>query len=484
MLWWTLQQLKSKDASTRLSAIDKVAEDLSGKSGMALIPLLGDSEETVRKAAARALGDTRDEQFLLPLIKVLQNSNEHAREGAAAALARLGFNDAVPPLLPLLRDSNYPVRWQAARALEMLGWTPPDNASAALYAVARGKIEEAAAYGVDAVEPLGLILQSGAYHQRREAVAGLSQIPDARVVRALLIALKDPDDQVRSAAAEALCKIADPACIDALVRALRDSHKHVRAIAAQGLGQFGGPNMVQPLLALMRDPHWEVREAACLALGRLGDPRGFDPLVGALKDHDREVREAAIRGLSQLNDKRAIGPVVMALVDEQDSVRQIAGAALGLLDTRWELTEAAKVAMPRLQDAMRHGDYWVRQAAADALARIGRMKHVEQGNAGGAAVPAPGREIVPAVIEPGYTRKQSAVEALMDVLTDFDRELRIAAAEALAALGQAGAVAALTRSLKDGDIVVRRAAATAVESLRGKPTPETNLILRGEDFPL
>jgi HEAT repeat protein len=481
MLWWTLQQLKSKDAGTRLNAIEKVAEDLSGKSGMALIPLLGDPEETVRKAAARALGDTRDEQYLLPLLKALQDPNEHSREGAAAALARLGLRDAVPHLVPLLRDTHYPVRWQAARALESLGWTPPDNAAAALYAVARGKIEEAASYGVDAVEPLGLILQSGAYHQRREAVAGLSQIPDARVVRALLIALKDPDDQVRSAAAEALCTIADPACIEALGRSLRDAHKHVRAIAANGLGQFGGPNAVQSILGVMRDPHWEVREAACLALGRLGDPRGFDPLVAALKDHDREVREAAVRGLSQLNDKRAIGHVVLALVDDQDSVRQIAGAALGLLDTRWEMTDAAKEAIPQLQEAMRHGDYWVRQAAADALARIGRMKHTEQG---GAATAAPLREIAPALIEPGYTRKQSAVEALMDVLSDFDRELRIAAAEALAALGQGSAVAALTRSLKDGDVAVRRAAATAIETLRGKPTSETNVILRGEDFPL
>lgn len=480
MLWWTLQQLKSKDASTRLSAIEKLAEDLSAKTGTALIPLLRDAEETVRKAAARALGDTRDEQFLLPLLQALQDANPHAREGAAAALARLRIPDAVPQLVPLLRDSHYPVRWQTARALETLGWTPPDNASAALYAVARGKIQEAASYGVDAVEPLGLILQSGAYHQRREAVAGLSQIPDARVVRALLIALKDADDQVRSAAAEALCTIADPACIDAMIRSLRDTHKHVRAIAAQGLGQFGGPNVVQPLLGLMRDPNWEVREAVCLALGRLGDARAFEPLVGALKDHDREVREAAVRGLSQLNDKRAIGPVVLALVDDQDSVRQIAGAALGLLDAHWELGDAAKEAVPQLQEAMRHGDYWVRQAAADALARIGRMKHAEQGTA---ALPA-AREVVPALIEPSYVRKQSAVETFMDVLTDFDRELRIAAAQALASLGQAGAVTALTRSLKDGDVAVRRAAATAIETLRGKPTPETNVILRGEDFPL
>lgn len=484
MLWWTIQQLKSKDAGTRLSAIEKLADEVSPKVGAALLEVLGDPEETVRKAAAKVLGESRDEKFLLPLLQALRHPNEHHREGAALALGRLGLSDATADLVNLLGDVSYPVRWQAARALENLNWTPQNNRDAALFAVARGRIEEASMFGAEAVEPLGLVLQGGAYHQRREAVAGLSKIPDARVVRALLIALKDSDDQVRSAAVEALCRIADPGCIEALIRALRDSHKHVRALAAQGLGQFGGPNVVEPLLAVVRDPSWEVREGACLSLGRLGDPRGYEPLVASLKDHDREVREAAVRGLAQLNDKRAIGPLLLTLVDEQDSVRQVAGAALGLLDLRWEQSEAAKAAMPQLQEAMRNGDYWVRQAAADALARIGRMKHVEQ------AVPTENaslitmRESTPVVAEPAHMRKQTAVEALMAVLTDFDHELRIAAAEALGALGQTVAVGALMRSLKDGDIAVRKAAARAIETLRGKPTPETNVVLRGEDFPL
>jgi HEAT repeat protein len=484
MLWWTIQQLKSKDAGTRLSAIEKLAEEVSPKVGTALLGVLGDPEETVRKAAAKALGETRDEQFLLPLLRSLRDPDEHMREGAAAALSRLGIPDAIPDLVKLLGDVSYPARWQAARALENLNWTPPDNREAALFAVARGRIEEASMFGAEAVEPLGLVLQSGAYHQRREAVAGLSKIPDARVVRALLIAIKDSDDQVRSATVEALCRIGDPGCVDALIRSLRDAHKHVRTVAAKGLGQFGGPNVVEPLLAVMRDPHWEVREAACLSLGRLGDPRGYEPLINSLKDHDREVREAAVRGLAQLNDKRAIGPLVLVLVDAQDSVRQIAGAALGLLDVRWELSEAAQAAMPRLQEAMRHGDYWVRQAAADALARIGRLKHVEQAAPAVDASPAFSRDAAPVLAEPAHMRKQTAVEAFVAVLTDFDHELRIAAAEALGALGQVAAVTALTRSLKDGHIAVRKAAATAIETLRGKPTPETNVVLRGEDFPL
>jgi HEAT repeat protein len=122
----------------------------------------------------------------------------------------------------------------------------------------------------------------------------------------------------------------------------------------------------------------------------------------------------------------------------------------------------------------------VRQSAADALARIGRMETAETAPAPAAAGPA----ITPALAEPSHHRKQMTADVLIGLLADFDQELRHAAAEALGRLGQAAAVAPLTRALKDTNTGVRKAAAQAIETLRGKPTTETNLILRGEDFPL
>jgi HEAT repeat protein len=336
MLWWTLQQLKSKDASTRLKAVEKLADDVSPKVAEALIEAFGDPDDSVRKAAAKAIGATRDELYLQPLGRALRHRNEFVREAAADTLRQLHCAAAAPALVPLLADACAPVRWQAARALETLGWDPASGAEAARFDVARGKIEDASAHGVEAVEALASVLQSGAYHQRREAVAALSNIPDARVVKALLVALKDADDQVRSAAAESLCKIADPSSTDALILALNDAHKHVRAVAAEGLGHFGGPKAVEPLLRKLADKQWEVREAVCVALGRTRDARAFDPLVRALRDADREVREAAVRGLGLLGDKRAISPLLGALVDEQDSVRQLALSTLVTLDPRWD----------------------------------------------------------------------------------------------------------------------------------------------------
>ena len=479
MLWLTLQKLKSKDAGARLKAVEKLEGDGDPKAIEALVSLLGDPDEGVRQAATKAIGSSREEAFQKPLLRTLRDQNEFSRENAADALRQLGDPIVLPSIVPLLSDPSYAVRWQAARALEAFGWTPDDTAAAARFAVARGRIAEAAALGSDAVDALSLALQGGAYHQRRQAVTALCEISDARVVKALLVALKDSDDQVRSAAVESLCKIAEPSSAAEMIFALSDSNKHVRAVAAEALGSFGGPKAVEPLLRRIRDKHWEVREAVCIAVGRLRDPRAFEPLVNALKDIDREVREAAVRGLSFFNDKRAIGPLLGAVIDEHDSVRQPAFAALSAIDMHWERSDAARAAMPMLQDSLKHPQYWVRQAAADALARIGSMKFTDP-------APATSAESTPApiLIEASHLRKQATVDVLVNLLSDFDQELRFAAAEALGRIGQANAIAPLARSLKDADRAVRKAAAQALETLRGKPTPETNLILRGEDFPL
>ncbi|MEY4386918.1 MAG: hypothetical protein RLY20_2201 [Verrucomicrobiota bacterium] len=482
MLWWTNQQLKSKDVDVRLKAIQKLEDDGSDKAGSALLSAFGDSEESVRKAAAKAVGCLRREELLLPLFRLLRDKSENVRETAADALRQMRNSSVVPELVPLLADPAATVRWQAARALESFGWTPDNGATAARFAVARGKIAEAATFGAEAIEALTTVLLVGAYHQRREAVAALCQIPDARVTKSLLVALKDSDGQVRGAAVEALSRIGDATCAEALVEALKDTHKHVRAVAAEALGQFGGSMAVEPLLRARTDLQWEVREAVCVALGKSRDPRAFDPLVTALQDRDREVREAAVRGLLHFSDARCLTPLLRALIDEQDSVRQLALVALTSINPNWEQTPEAQAVMPAFQEALKSNQYWVRQSAADALARISGAS--KEHAATGTVTPSLPAVNTPALAAPTHQRKQITVDTLVNLLSDFDRELRFAAAEALGRLGQSSAVAPLTRSFKDNDKLVRRAAAAAVETLRGKPTPETNLILRGDDFPL
>jgi HEAT repeat protein len=236
-------------------------------------------------------------------------------------------------------------------------------------------------------------------------------------------------------------------------------------MAAEALGPLGDPRAVEPLVKALGDRNWEVREAAVLALGHYRDARAVDPIVALLSDPDREVREAAARVLEQIGDPRAVGPLVLTLKDAEDTVRQAAGRALTALDPNWESSDAARAVVPQLKAALKDKEYWVRQSAASVLAKIGELRPTESDTA--------------MLAQPIYYRRQAAIELLVNTLGDFDRELRIAAAEALGRLGQQVALHPLAQALRDDDVGVRTAAAQALELLHGKPTPETSVVLRG-----
>ena len=137
------------------------------------------------------------------------------------------------------------------------------------------------------------------------------------------------------------------------------------------------------------------------------------------------------------------------------SVRALATTALRRLDRNWEKSAAAKRAIPELRAALKHKEYWVRQAAADALAKIGEMRPVEPSLAH--------------LLDPGLMRRQSAAEILLRLLSDFDGDLRQAAAEALGRIGDQKAVPALVPALHDASQWVARAAARALRSLQWTP---------------
>lgn len=117
---------------------------------------------------------------------------------------------------------------------------------------------------------------------------------------------------------------------------------------------------------------------------------------------------------------------------------------------------------------MKDKEYWVRQSAATVLARIGEFRPVEPDTA--------------TMAQPVYYRRQAALEALLTALSDFDPELRVAAAAALGRLGQPAATRPLEQTLKDEDPRVQSAAAQALQLIQGRATSETTLISRRDPF--
>lgn len=453
--WWTIQQLKSKDPKQRVKAIEKLSEGCGTADGALLLGCLRDDQAEVRLAALRVLPKVPDFEALEPLVSALSDPEADVRETAAELLGKLRQAAAIPPLENSLRDSASKVRYRSAKALEALGWQPANDVQQAWRHVALGEFEKAAGLGSAAVDPLAVALKDGLYHQRQAIVELLSHIGDARTVKLLMGALQDEDSNVRLCAIEALARMGEAEAVPAVIAALQDQDARVRAEAAEALSKFGDVQGIDPLLALLRDSQWNVRLAAVEALGKFRAARVVPQLVGVLQDSDHEVRESAVRTLQEIGDPLAIGPLVPLLKDDHSNVRSAAAAALRTLDPAWEQTDAARAALPELRAALKHKDYWVRQAAAETLAAMGEARPIEPLLAGLAV--------------PSQLRRDSVFEVLAGLLGDADGDLRQAAAQCLGLVSDRRALRLLEQAMSDPDAWVRAAAAQALQQLHWQP---------------
>lgn len=118
------QQLSSSNATVRRNAawaIGELTNMAPGERASAvpqLITLLGDSDDWVRMAAARALGEVHDSRALTKLVATLGDDNWRVRELAVWALSEMKDARAVNALCSvLLSDVRVEVRRGAAEAL-------------------------------------------------------------------------------------------------------------------------------------------------------------------------------------------------------------------------------------------------------------------------------------------------------------------------------------------------------------------------------
>jgi HEAT repeat protein len=452
MSWWTIQQLRIGGSKSRLAVVEKLALEYDSGAVGPLIFALKDKSPEVRCAASKALLRYNDREAVDPLITILRDQVPLARASAAETLGRLGDTRAIPGLVSLLRDADLVVRGIAVRGLNRLSWHPASEAERVLQILAMGNLSELVAMGSEGVGHLLETLRNGTPNKQVSAVKALGQVSDPRVLPAMLEALKKNTPQVRVAALSVLQSTADPETFPQIEPLLEDESASVRNAAVEASLLCGGRNAVPKLLKCLKDTSWEVRQSTAKALGTLGEASAVEALCQVVQDPDRDVRESVIGALGELGDQRAIQPVVLALLDTENTVRNAASAALYKIDRRWDESELAHRALPKIKAALKHNDYWVCQAAAKLLElfRVD-VKSLQNDTAN-----------VKLTMKSG----PSPVYALFaDLLFDRDRDLRLAAAVSLGRLRDKTASAILSTASRDADFCVRQAALSALTAL-------------------
>ncbi len=167
---------------------------------------------------------------------------------------------------------------------------------------------------------------------RLAAARALALAPDDRAIAALGRVLSDPDAEVREAAARALGLTASPEASRMLLGRLDDPVPLVRAVVIEALARLGDPGSVVPLLGKVQDPTLSVRWRVVRALGELGDARAASSLLIAMQDADPTVRAEAVSALGRLGVAAVVPSLVSALrAEEEGEVRRRLVAALAAL---------------------------------------------------------------------------------------------------------------------------------------------------------
>jgi len=273
-------------------------------------------EEDWRRMRATAACVAGGPRAVQALIGALHSSSADLKREAAAMLARVKDPHAGVALVGLLEDEDETVRKAGAQALEQMAGVLDTDTASALVALLPKKQEEESkqllAHLIGAIPMAVMPLCEMLKHEEPEsqvaAATMLDRLLDPRSVDAFIDAMGQP--AVRDIAVGTLKKLgAIRERIDEAFNALRDvegasEREEARMATIIDLLGIGRPS-VEILIEYLEDDDWLVREAAADLLGKIADVRAVLPLMKRLEqDKDTGVKELAIKALGLIGDAR------------------------------------------------------------------------------------------------------------------------------------------------------------------------------------
>lgn len=446
--------------------------------------LLADDALVRAAALESAAGSAPKEKFKIVarLRKALAGRDARRRAYAVTALEDIGpeAQRAAPELMTALGDADPFVAAGAERALVKLKGTAPALAGALLSPDPALKLkapEILAAQGEAGVLALAANFERGSRELALESCLALGRLGPAaeKGVPALARAASSSDAAVKAAALAALANVGRPAGLW-LAAALKSGSPRSRSGAAALLAAMPAPpaETLEPLAAALEDPDGAVRADSAAALAAF-EPETMNTLPSGLLP---VLARAAAAG-----DKES-GPALLALVRTGRAEGKWLAAALRSSEPRTR--EAAALALllmfPPPQEAagplletLKDGDLKVRRAAAAALGNYAVASPAALPAGTVAALLAATGDADPetrnlAVFPLGRLAPadKSALDAVIQTLTNADPEVRLSAAAALTAAGKKAAAAetALWKVFRSRDCRQKTAAARALAAVK------------------
>jgi len=308
---------------------------LTAQSGYihALLRNLRAESPALRQAAANALGKLQDPASLAILARTLQSSSPDRLVAALQLLEGLRTDAATETVAALLHHSDVRVRSTAAGVLGRVAATryqdqllsllnDPDGRVRANAVAALGQTQD-----LNVVEKLRAMLRDPALRVRVSVILAVRTLQGPEAVRDCLPLLRDlarGDAVSRSAAAYALGQLPLEESTEILRGLLRDPELNIRCAAAKSLGLVGSTDAMPDLIEVLAGPH-QLRHYARRSLARIVSPGGEacveDLVRTALASPRPEIRSELADVLGRLESPRVFTALTSLLRDSEWRVR-------------------------------------------------------------------------------------------------------------------------------------------------------------------
>jgi HEAT repeat protein len=309
--------LRDPDTRRRRAAALALGASRDPRAGEWLLATLADGNEDVTVAGIQSLARLRVTRAADNLINLSKGSEvTRIRATVASALARVQSPAACDYLQMLLGDPDPRVKANAIESLSFYAITK-DQALKFFVPGLRSDIPRVRGNSVlglykhrppQAVESIAEMLKAPDRMMRRAGAFCAGQIQTAETAQRLItMVLTEQTPEVLKTGMSALEKFGRRESVDVILRMAGHPRVEVRLLAMQILSEIGGPQQMAPLsMQYKRDDTPRVRASIASTLTRIGGENALTTLRVYLQDPDDRVVANVVQGLHDVNNIEAL----------------------------------------------------------------------------------------------------------------------------------------------------------------------------------